>query len=123
MSGLNGRLRHFAKPTRSWSVPEPEWASILMFGDWSWLDERTRAQQERFRLWVEGLEESRARFVVVELGAGTAVPTVRLTSERLTAKLRGTLIRLNSREAIVPDHAIGIALSALKGVERLYAAL
>jgi hypothetical protein len=94
-----------------------------MFGDWSWLDERTRAQQERFRLWVEGLEESRARFVVVELGAGTAVPTVRLTSERLTAKLRGTLIRFNCREAIVPDHAIGIALSALKGVERLYAAL
>jgi len=48
-----------------------------MFGDGSWLDERTRGQPERFRLWVEGLEKARARFVVVELGAGTAVPTVR----------------------------------------------
>jgi NAD-dependent SIR2 family protein deacetylase len=97
--------------------------NILMFGDWSWLDERTRAQQERFRPWLEDVEKSRARFVVVELGAGTAVPTVRLTSERLVAKLRGTLIRLNSREATVPDHAIGLSLSALKGMERLYAAL
>ena len=97
--------------------------NILMFGDWSWLDERTRAQQERFRLWAEGLEKARARFVVVELGAGTAVPTVRLTSERLVAKLRGTLIRLNSREATFPDHAIGLSLSALEGMQRLYASL
>jgi NAD-dependent SIR2 family protein deacetylase len=97
--------------------------NILMFGDWSWLDERTLAQQERFRVWLEGLQKSHARFVVVELGAGTAVPTVRLTSERLAAKLRGTLIRLNSREATVPEHAIGLSLSALEGVQRLYAAL
>jgi hypothetical protein len=94
-----------------------------MFGDWSWLDERTRAQHERFKLWVEGVEKSRARLVVVELGAGTAVPTVRLTSERLAAKLRGTLIRLNPRQATVPGQAIGLPLSALEGIERLYAVL
>lgn len=97
--------------------------NILMFGDGSWLDRRTRDQQDRFRLWVEGLQESSARFVVVELGAGTAIPTVRVTSERLAARLRGTLIRLNCREATVPDNAIGLSLSALEGMQRLYAAL
>jgi NAD-dependent SIR2 family protein deacetylase len=97
--------------------------NILMFGDWSWLDGRTRDQQERFRLWVKGLQESSARFVAVELGAGTAIPTVRLTSERLAEKLRGTLIRLNTRETNVPDQAIGLSLSALEGMQRLYAAL
>ena len=97
--------------------------NILMFGDWAWLDKRTRAQQQRFMLWLENLEESGARFAVVELGAGTAIPTVRLTSERLAEKLRGTLVRINLREATVPDHAIGLPLGALEGVQRLYAAL
>ena len=97
--------------------------NILMFGDWSWLDSRTREQQKRFNLWVEGLQNSDARFVVVELGAGTAIPTVRLTSERLTEKLRGTLVRLNCREATVAGNAIGLSLSALEGIQRLCADL
>lgn len=97
--------------------------NILMFGDWSWIDGRTRAQEERFRLWVEGLQTCRAKFVVVEAGAGTAIPTVRLTSERLAEQLGGTLIRLNSREAAVPDRGIGLPVSALEGMERLTAAL
>lgn len=94
-----------------------------MFGDWSWLDSRTREQQKRFNLWVEGIQNFTTRLVVLEAGAGTAIPTVRLTSERLAAKLKGTLIRLNSREATVPGQAIGLPLSGLEGIERLCALL
>lgn len=96
--------------------------NILMFGDRVWLDHRTRAQQQRFMLWLKTLEESDAKFVIVELGAGTAVPTVRLTSERLAEQLGGTLIRINPREANVPDQSVGLTLGALDGVQRLYAA-
>jgi len=97
--------------------------NVLMFGDPAWLDHRTRAQQQRFMVWVRTLEESGAKFVVIEVGAGTVIPTVRLTSERMAERLRGTLVRINPREATVPNHAIGLPLSASEGVQRRYAAL
>lgn len=97
--------------------------NILRFGDRAWLDHRTRAKQQRFKLWVRTLEEAGANFVVVELGAGTAIPTVRLTSERLAERLRGTLLRINPREGTIPNHAIGLPLGASEGVQRLCAAL
>src|SRR5262249_1183626 len=77
--------------------------NILMFGDWSWLSHRTDAQEVRFNRWLSDLANARARLTVVELGAGSAVPTVRLTSERVAGRLLGTLIRLNPREPEVPE--------------------
>ncbi len=50
--------------------------NILMFGDWSWLGHRTEAQQERFSKWLNELAKSSAKLAVVELGAGSAIPTV-----------------------------------------------
>lgn len=60
---------------------------------WVWLDHRTRAQQQRFMLWLKTLKESGAKFVV------------------------------NPSEATVPNQSIGLGLGALDGVQRLYAAL
>jgi NAD-dependent SIR2 family protein deacetylase len=51
--------------------------NILMFGDWSWLSQRTEKQERRFSDWVARLERSSAKLAVIELGAGSAVPTVR----------------------------------------------
>jgi hypothetical protein len=47
--------------------------------------------------------------VVIELGAGTAVPTVRYECQRQG----GTLIRINVREAQVPPEGISLPLQAL----------
>ncbi len=97
--------------------------NVLMFGDSYWDDARTRAQEER-------LDELLARVplrrvVVVELGAGRAVPTVRHFGERLAA-LGATLVRINPREPEVPAQlgarAIGVPLGALEGVEAIAAA-
>jgi hypothetical protein len=62
-----------------------------MFGDWSWLSRRTEEQAGRYDQW---LEQVIARCAVLELGAGTAVPTVRYETQRIP----GTLIRVNPRE-------------------------
>ena len=91
--------------------------NVLMFGDWDWVPSRTGAQQRRFEVWLRGLQGR--RLVIVEIGAGSAVPTVRHTSERLVAALDGKLVRINPRETEVPRGHIGIAAPAhatLRGI-------
>ncbi len=58
--------------------------NVLMFGDWGVNCGRIEEQQARFRAWVDGLPRD-ARVAVVEVGAGTAVATIRGVSERLAA--------------------------------------
>jgi NAD-dependent SIR2 family protein deacetylase len=85
--------------------------NILMFDDFEWNGEMTKAQHERYREWLEGLAGE--RLVVIELGAGTAVPSVRRHSEHLIARGHIRLIRINVREAEVPDGQLGLACGAL----------
>ncbi len=93
--------------------------NILMFGDGLWMATRTREQEARWAHWLDQLERCRARVVVIELGAGSAIPTVRWTSERLVDRLDGTLIRINPRECAVPAGHVGLACGAAEGVHRL----
>lgn len=93
--------------------------NVLMFGDSSWLAERAAAQHDRFADWLDGLQRAGARLVVVELGAGGALPTIRRTSEQLTRRFAGRLIRINPREPEVPDGQIGLALSAVEGIQAI----
>ena len=86
-----------------------------MFGDFSWLSDRTR-QQERH--YDEFLTDHRGeKLVVIEMGAGTAIPTIRYMGERMAVTGRATLIRINPREAQVPAGQISIATGALAGLE------
>jgi NAD-dependent SIR2 family protein deacetylase len=93
--------------------------NILMFGDASWLGHRTNAQRERFDGWLSALSKSSAKLAIVELGAGSAVPTVRQTSERVLQRIGGTLIRINPREQEVPSGQIGLPLGAAEGIRRI----
>ena len=93
--------------------------NILMFGDWSWLGHRTDAQQQRFAGWLNGLAKSSAKLAVIELGAGSAIPTVRNTSERVLQSIRGTLIRINPQEDSVAVGQIGLSFGAAEGIRRI----
>jgi len=84
--------------------------NVLMFGDEAWSPGRTSAQGVRFKAWLRSL--ARGRFVVVEIGAGTRVPTVRSTSEQLAVAGRVPLIRINPRESDGPENAIPLAGTA-----------
>ena len=89
----------------------PARPNILMFGDWGWEGGRTKGQQRRLARWLEAAREPRGDadadadgglpVVVVEMGAGEAVPTVRRTSEQLARRLGGALVRINPRESQV----------------------
>lgn len=91
--------------------------NVLMFGDWHWLSQRSSAQSERFGSWLERVRMR--EIVVVECGAGTAVPTVRYTSERLVKSHTATLIRINMREPEVPARQIGMPMGALEALRQI----
>ena len=93
--------------------------NVLMFNDWDWIPHRTRSQSDRFGRWLEGLSRSGASLAVVELGAGKAVATVRMTSEGVVRGAKATLIRINPRDYDVPAAHIGIPFGACEGIRRV----
>jgi len=95
--------------------------NILMFGDWTWLHQRTDAQQQRFACWLDDLMKRSSKLAVIELGAGSAIPTVRQTSELVRQRIGGTLIRINPREDEVPRGQIGLPFGAAEGIRRICA--
>jgi NAD-dependent SIR2 family protein deacetylase len=100
--------------TRCGEVLRP---NILMFGDGWWDGSRTDAQEARLARWLEDLGPG-ARIAVVECGAGTAIPSVRIFCERL-ARGRGALVRINVREPQVPEGGIGLSLGAREALEAI----
>ena len=93
--------------------------NILMFGDGGWDQARTVAQERRLDRWLAELERARAKLVVVECGAGTAIPSVRVTGEHLAQRFAGTLIRINPREPGGPRGTVSIAGGARETIERI----
>jgi NAD-dependent SIR2 family protein deacetylase len=95
--------------------------NILMFSDDAWIESRTGAQARRLDAWLASLHAIRPRpnVVVLEFGAGHAVPTVRLTSQAVARTLGGTLVRVNPREPEVPEGHVSIAAGALEAIDAL----
>lgn len=91
--------------------------NILMFGDWDWISHRNQAQQAVFRQWLG--ENRKSAIVIVECGAGTGVPTVRMTSESIVARFSASLIRINVREPQVPSGQIGLPIGALEALTKI----
>lgn len=93
--------------------------NVLMFGDSAWVSDRTDAQMRALEQWLAGVKDSQARLVIVELGAGTAIPTVRQFSEDVAREFGATLLRINPREAEVPPGHCGLPMGALEGLRWL----
>jgi NAD-dependent SIR2 family protein deacetylase len=93
--------------------------NILMFGDYDWLPGRTEQQNRAHTDWLR----AHPRPAVIEIGAGTAVPTVRRHAE-LAAAATGALIRINTREPTVRHgHGVSLPLPAAEALSRLDALL
>jgi NAD-dependent SIR2 family protein deacetylase len=93
--------------------------NVLMFNDWDWIPHRTRIQGDRLHRWLEGLSRSGAALAVVEMGAGKAVATVRVTSEAAVRGGKATLIRINPRDYDVPAGHIAIPCGAEEGILKI----
>ncbi len=89
--------------------------NVLMFGDWGWLGQRTAAQRQRLEAWLGGTR----RAVVIEIGAGLHVPTVRWFSENLGEPL----IRINPTEPDIPGRGVSLPLGGLVALQGIQQAL
>jgi NAD-dependent SIR2 family protein deacetylase len=94
--------------------------NILMFGDWSWLSHRSVEQGDRLHLWMETMLDLKAKVAIIEMGAGHAIPTVRLNSQKAFRTLNATFIRINPRDFDVPEKAIGVPYGANEGLEKIF---
>jgi NAD-dependent SIR2 family protein deacetylase len=91
--------------------------NILMFGDSMWLSGREQLQRRLEAKWFEQLASSRANVVVIEMGAGTAIPSVRNFSHTVSREYGARIIRINPRESQVPSSLdVGIASGSLEAL-------
>lgn len=90
--------------------------NVLMFEDWTYLSQATDMQLWRLAQWEKTIE----RLVVIEIGAGSAIPSVR----RKGASYRCPIIRINPRDAHVSgSESVSLPLAALTALQRIDAAL
>lgn len=89
--------------------------NILMFGDGLWIGRRTNEQEKRLHQFLNMHKNP----VVIEIGAGLAVPTVRRFSECFAP----SLIRINPRDSHTPTGCIELAMGGRNGIEKVWQAL
>ena len=99
------------------SVARP---NILMFGDWNWISHRTDNQGARLSSWLNEVSAKKMKLAIVEMGAGNAVPTVRMQSEQVARAYKGTLIRINPRDYSVPSGHIPLPMGSAEGIGKIY---
>ena len=96
--------------------------NVLMFGDGAWVSYRSHEQSGRLDRWLTSLRRDKSRLAVVEVGAGKAVPTVRITSENIARAHDAHLVRINPRDPEVPRSSdIGLPVGSLDGISRVHA--
>ncbi|MDD2367193.1 MAG: NAD-dependent deacetylase [Desulfuromonadaceae bacterium] len=88
--------------------------NILMFGDCSWISDRKDYQQLRYRQFRQA--NIGKRIVVIELGAGKAIPTIRYISEQLGMEDKVSVIRINPRESEIKQPHISIGSASLEAL-------
>lgn len=95
--------------------------NILMFGDYSWLPQRTSVQEDNFDTFLQ--QNRSGQIVVVEMGAGSAIPTIRHLSERLGQRQQVKVLRINPREAQIGTPHLSFPCGAVAALSKIDAHL
>eukprot|EP00667_Euglena_gracilis_P017263 EG_transcript_18161 len=96
--------------------------NVLMFGDWGYVSTRQDPQEAQYRKWLRGAADR--RLVIVEIGAGKAVATVRHAAEANARQFGVPLIRINLDDDDLPPAleaagSVGIPMGALAALEEM----
>ena len=83
------------------------------------METRTDAQEKRYIAFEQSLPRD-ARVVVIEVGAGMAIPTVRNMSENILDDFpNATLLRINPAEPQGPGNTVEIPVGGLEALTAL----
>lgn len=90
--------------------------NVLMFNDWTYSEGYQLGKHALLNDWLRKTQ----RPVVIEIGAGKAVPTVRNFSERTAKQKKGGLIRINPIDAGVPKmHFLSLEMGGLEALRKI----
>ncbi len=90
--------------------------NVLLFDDDNWIDTKLARQRENWLRWRDAIQ----RPVVIELGAGKAIPTVRYFTEQMMQRI----VRINPHDyKIANGRGVGLKGGALDVLKRLAARL
>jgi NAD-dependent SIR2 family protein deacetylase len=83
--------------------------NVYMFDDFEWETGIYDTQKEQYDKWISTIIKSKCNVVVLEIGAGNAIPTVRHESEQMTKRLQSsgcktTLVRINPDYPDIPSY-------------------
>ncbi len=90
--------------------------NVLMFGDFAWISNRSELQRSNFSAF---LKQYRPPMVVVEMGAGTAISTIRHMSENLGRHHKAQVVRINPRDYHISPPHISIPCGARQGLQEI----
>ncbi len=94
--------------------------NILMFGDWGWDSSRSDAQSVQMDVFVQRVQSSGQKLVIIEIGAGEHIPTVRHLSEEMARGLEGFVVRINPRDAPIDERlGVGLAMGGATGISKI----
>lgn len=96
--------------------------NVMLFGDYAFHDSHREQQWDQFAQWSDALPTA-ARVVIIEIGAGTEVATVRNKCESLSAGCGWPLIRINPHEPDLPGNcapgSVSLPIGALDALQQL----
>ncbi|MEO5345025.1 MAG: hypothetical protein H7834_01445 [Magnetococcus sp. YQC-9] len=95
--------------------------NILMFSDANWLEQRSATQEARMQHWLADLRAQNLRLVIIEIGAGNAVPTIRQSSEHFARKYAARLVRINPKDdRIPPGRHVALSMGGAEGIAKIW---
>lgn len=95
--------------------------NVYLFNDKAYVRKPSSEQYERYEAFLSKLKDKPK--LVVEIGAGVVVRSVRAQTRRLTERMGARLVRINPTHDETPAPHLGIKAGALEGLEGLDAAL
>lgn len=113
----NEQCRLLSEPPRCPKCGGLARQNVLLFDDWYYSDIYQSVKKVKLDEWIKKVE----KLVVIELGAGKAIPTVRLFSERIAKQKKGGFIRINPQDGgvICKEKFVGLKTPALATLQEL----
>jgi len=88
--------------------------NVLLFTDGYWCGQRINKQQQAFNQWKSYSQQRKLKIVAIEIGAGQAVPFVRMECQKIT-----NLIRINPEEPSPTSNALHVQLNSLDALIKI----
>lgn len=91
--------------------------NIMLFNDVGFDNKETYEQAVRFNDFMHKYDKGDTKIVILEFGAGNAIPTIRKMGEFIQKEVDGvTLVRINPNDSDGPDGTISVAKGAIDAI-------